>query len=73
MATHTPPRVPEQTVADIINAASAAAQETVLTYALRFEGREDYLPLARLAQDVQHAVVKAGTKRWLSAMRGVPR
>jgi hypothetical protein len=46
-------------IARAVNAASVAAQEEVLRYALRFKRREEYRPLEELAERVQRAVVVA--------------
>jgi hypothetical protein len=48
--------------ADALNAAASAAANAVYEYAHQFERREDYLPLERLAQEVQYAAVEAGAK-----------
>jgi hypothetical protein len=43
-----------------LNAAATAARETVLEFALRYDRREDYLPLEHLAARVQRSVLEAG-------------
>ena len=49
-------------VARAVNAASYAAQEEVLRFALRFKRREEYRPLELLAERVQRAAVEAGAE-----------
>lgn len=46
--------------ASALHAASTAAMEEVLTYAQRFEQRQDYRPLEELASRVQRVVLAAG-------------
>src|SRR5262245_32021727 len=47
-----------ETVARAVNTASTAAAERVYRYARKFEGREGYRPLEKLAEKVQMTVVR---------------
>jgi hypothetical protein len=53
-----------------LNAAATAAHEAVLVFALRFDRREDYLPVEQLAARVQRRVLEAGVAACREAEEG---
>jgi hypothetical protein len=46
-----------------INQASAAALNRIYDFAARFSAKEDYLPLEKLAEDVQEVIIRTFAAR----------
>lgn len=50
-------------VANAVNHASAAAFNRVYEFASRFGAKKDYLPIERLAEEVQEAIIRTFAAR----------